>query len=285
MSTYLNAHEMLKEVRYGLDDYSDEKLKGTDTTSVFQNDYLMRKINSAQQRIYSVVFTRKPSLFLESAELTGVDSVYTLPWDFGAIDHFNDDRGRQVHPIRTDALKLEGSVGSDRLYYRKGNTLVLDQSGITDTYTLWYFRKPRNLDQGTAVSGTTNVIQLAESAPKRADYFNGMTIENVTQDWVSTVSDYTAERVATVVGTAEEFDYYGIVSDLPEEFHELVVKRAILEVKAQHPAAKTPPTPAEVQFFNDQLDDVIAAYTGDERDVDPEDIWTDFDSYPYVYYY
>jgi len=278
MGTYFNAYDILSDVRRGLNEYSTAKVQGTDTSGAYTNTQLTNMINSAQRFIYSFLLTRIPEIFLTSTTITGVASVYALPWDFGRLLIFKDDNNRKIYPIAVDKLKVSGSTGNKRLYYRKGNDLVLDRDGITDTYTLWYYKKCRELDQGKSSAGAATSLTLATSAKKIADYYNGMDIENVTDDWVDTISDYTAARVCTITETGAADKYYGIISELPEPFHFLISQRAIMETKAVFPATQEAPKVAEVNFFMEQLIGTLRAYAGSKLDISMEEIWLDFES-------
>ncbi len=278
MSTYLNCREVLKSVRYGLNEYSLAKLNGTDTSGKFQNEYLLRKINDAQRYIYTKVFKRKQNLFLASAALTGVDSVFTLPADFSILLQFRDANGNKVYPIDVDDLKRTGSTGSSRHYYRQGNTLVVDKDGITDTYTLWYLKKCRELTTGQAKAGGDLSITLATSSRKLPDYYNGVTLENETKDWVDTITDYATTRVATITETAAEDDYYGTVSELPEEFHDFIAPRAIMLLNAEFPPNVKKVSAAQKTLWDEEFLSTLQSYCGAANDIPVEDIYTDFSS-------
>lgn len=279
MPTYLNCYTLVEQVRDKLNEYSTAYVQGTDISGKYQNFQVLSGINSAQRFIYSILLTRIPYEFLEEASLTGVDSVFTLPPDFGRLRYFKDENGRQVFPITPQKLKLTASVGSDRRYYRKGNTLVLEKTGISKTYTLYYERKCRELDFGKASAGEATGITLATTfAKKIADYYNGMTIENITQDWVDTIDDYTAGRVATISETAAANDYYGIVSDLPEPFHHLIIPRAVYDITGNYPVTQEKPNKTATQGFFDNLQRTVLAYAGQDQDVDIEDLFLDFDA-------
>ncbi|MCK4252140.1 hypothetical protein KAX97_11880 [candidate division WOR-3 bacterium] len=274
--TYENCYSLLQDVRRDLDEYSDLLVKGLDSSGRYKNSQIVTKINSAQRYIYNLLFPRIPEEFLESAPITGVDAVYDLPWDFGILKEFRDENGHKVHRIGVQHLKSDATTGSDSLYYKKGNTLVLDKDGVTETYTLWYYKKCRDLDQGKASDGGAASIALATTAKKIADYYNGMILENITQDWVDTIDDYTAARVATISETAVASDYYGLVSSLPEPFHALIAPRASLEIRAFSPERQERPTDTEFVMFNGQLLETLRAYAGNAQDITPENIWCNY---------
>lgn len=275
MATYDNCYEILANVRYGINEYSSAYMAGTDTTCPHQNSYLVRMINRAQRHIYNMLLQREKGIFLESASLTGVNSVFTLPWDFGRLAYFKDENGAQVFPVPVQKLKATNATGSDRLYYRDGNTFVLDKAGVTETYTLLYYRKARDLDQGSSSTGGAQTVTLASTAKGIADYYNGMVVENVTDNTVDTISDYTAVRVATVSNTWAASKTYGIVSDLPEMFHFLIAPKAIHYTKAESPVIQEKPTQSELLLWVEMFRETFKAYVGTE-DVDIEEIFCDY---------
>lgn len=276
MSTYENCYEILSQVRQGINEYSTGLLQGTDTSGPHQNSYLVKKINEAVKFIYAILLRRIPEAFFESTSLTGSNSVFTLPWDFGRLLYFKDENGDQVFPLDPKKGKLENETGNDRLYYRSNNTLVLDKAGVSETYTLLYYRKPRELDQGISSAGGSQSLTLATSAKLLADYYNGMKIEVITDDFVDEIADYTAARVATISGTGAASKYYGIVSDLPEPFHHLIAPKAIHLVKLESPVIQEKVTQASLQEWDRQLSMDISAYASAD-DIDYEDLFADYD--------
>jgi len=271
------CYDLLEEVRLGLNEYSDAYVKATDTSGAYVNKYLVKKINSAQKIIYNHLITRIPAEFLESASITGVDSVYALPANFGKLRWFKDDNGLQVRPIEPSDLSVTAATGSDRYYYRKGANLILDRSGVTRTFTLYYFRKPLDLTVGMASAGAATSITLATTARTQADYYNGYTLHNHTQDWYDEIDDYTAARVATISETAVASDYYGIVSDIPETFQHLIAPRALLEIRATSPMRMKPPTAIEYKEWTEQLVEALRGYAGSDLDKNVEDLFFDYE--------
>ena len=269
---------MVESVRRGIGDYSDELVQGTEEGG-FSNEQIVEKVNNAQRYIYAMILKRAPETFLESEDITGVSSVYALPSDFGRLVQFRDEDGRQVHSLKAKQLKLNAATGNDSFYYRKGTDLILDKDNVNKKYTLWYYRYPRDLDYGKATGGAANSITLASTASNTVNYYTGMSIKDVTQDWEYEITAYTTGRVATVSGTAVENDYYGISSDLPNPFHFLIPLKAIIEMKATSPISLEKPTKEEILFFQDQLLNTLNCFSplvDDDEDV--ESLWTDYGS-------
>lgn len=274
MSTYLNAYEILSDVRREINEYSTAYTQATDTSGAYSNEYLLRKINTAQSFIYSLLLSKKPEIFLTSTDITGVSSVYTLPWNFGRLLIFKDENGRKVYPIDIDKLKLSGSTGNQRLYYRKGNNLVLDRDSITETYTLWHYTKCREIITGKASAENT----LATSAKAIADYYNGMILEDITGAQYDEITDYTAARVITSDITLADESYYGFVSELPEPFHFLIADRAVMDLKAKSPISlEKPLAKAEYDLFYEEFRETYRAYAGSAEDISQEEIWLDLE--------
>ena len=271
MPTYKNAYTILSDVREGINEHSVAFVNATDTSGAYTNAWLLTQINRAQKYLYNWLFIRIPEVFLESEDLTGVDSVFTLPVDFGVLKVFTDDNYCKVYEIKADQLKLKSSTGSDRLYYRKGNTLVLDKAGVTDAYRLWYYRRARDLNQGKAAAADT----LATTAAVTADYYNGMIIEDITGTQAATITDYSTDREITSDITLANNSYYGIVSDLPEPFHYLIAPKAILYVK-QSPQSIEKPSRREIDDFNEDFTSVYRAYAK-TLDFSVSDMFTDFE--------
>lgn len=280
MATYWNCYTLLEQLRMQLNEYSSAKVQGTDTSGTYNNTHLLYGLNAAGRFLHAFLMERLPSEFLTEVDLTASSSVFTLPAYFGTLIYFKDDNGRQVFPVGVDNLKLTSATGSDRKYYRKGNTLVLDKAGVSKTYTLYYLKKYRDLNFGQAVSGSGALaIKLATTAVSIADYYNGMTIENITKVWVDTIDDYTAARVATISETAAEDDWYGIVPDFPEWAHHFIIPRAVFEITGNYPVAQEKPNKSASQGFFDSLRIEFLAYGGPAKDIDIEDLFLDFETY------
>jgi len=277
MATYLNGYTLLERVRIQLGEFSTAYVNGTDSTGKYKNFQIMDGINAAQRFIYNTLFTRIPYTFEEEIALTGVSSVYTLPADFGQLRYFKDADGYQIFPISTDQRRTTNSSGSDRRYYRKGNTPVVDKASSTDVCTLIYYRKCRDIHQGKASAGAATSITFSTDAKLIVDYYNGLTIENITKGWVDVIDDYAVTRVATISETAAANDYYGTVSDLPESFHFLMVPRAVFEITGGFPGTKDSKI-SGIEFFQRDLMATLRAYAGAPLDTYPEQLWCSYAS-------
>jgi len=275
--TYLNAYELLSLVRYGLNEHSTAYVQGTDTSGSFQNAHIMQEINNAQRFLHGILFKRFPELFLTSTTLTVTSSLASLPADFFKLRRLENSEGIKIKQISLDEKHLDSYGGQEFFYYRYGNNIKFDQDDYSDTPTLWYYTRPRDLNQGQEAAAGAKTITLASTARKEADYYNGMKIEDVTADWVDTISDYSAARVCTIgTETSVDDDYYGLISELPEFFHHLIAPRAVLMLQSAIPSPDKP-TKAQYLDFQEMLAATLQAYAGTfDGDMTMEDIFYDF---------
>jgi hypothetical protein len=277
MPTYNNCFELVKEVRLGIDEYDDALVSGEDIVGAFNNDFILKQINLVIRELHALIAKRRPSEFLKEESLTAVDSVLTLPSDFGKLVLFRDPFGKKVYSINQDERRFTENTGSERLYYMKGSTLVLDKAGISDTYSLIYKSKPRDIHHGKTSAGGTNSMTLdADRAVKIADYYNGMILEDVTGDAAYTITDYTSARVATISGTGTAGNLYGLVPEIPEWAHVLIGPKAVIYVK-NHPKSKEKPSKTEIAAYQDMFLMLFREYATPDEDVNWEEMFTSFE--------
>jgi len=279
MSTYMNGYELLSQVRYGVNEHSTALVQGTDTSGKYKNEQLMQAINNAQRFLHGILFKRFPELFLTSTTLTVSSSVASLPADFFKLRRLENSEGVKLHEISLDKKHLDSYGGQEYLYYRYGNNIRFDMDSYSDTPTLWYYTRPRDLNQGEEAGAGAKTITLASTARKEADYYNGMQIEDVTADWVDTISDYSAARVCTIgTETSVDDDYYGLISELPEFFHHLIAPRAISILRE---AVVSPKEQRGGSLnFQEMLMTTLQAYAGTlDGDMTMEEVFYDFAPY------
>jgi len=264
MATYIgNAYEILSQVRYAISEFSTAYVQGTDTTGKFQNTELMKHINNAQSYIWSILFGQFPEYFMKSASLTFTSSVASLPSDCFKIKEISDPDGFPISPINLNQRHIT-TGGSEHQYYRYRNTIRIDEDGVSNTGTIWYYQKCRDLDTGLTSAGGALSATLATTAKSIADYYNDMMIENVTDSTVDTITDYATTRVCVVSNTWASSKYYGIVSDLPEIFHPLISEYAVLQLK-KDPRVPLQVSPSDSSLFNEMLRESMGSFAGTQN--------------------
>jgi hypothetical protein len=272
---YQNCYALLEEVRSELNEYSTALCQGTDTAGSYDNSDIVRKLNVSQRFLFNLLFVRFPDLFLTSSDVTGSSGVYTVPSDLFRLCNITNSNGDKIYPISIQTKHKANSTGSAYLYYRKGNTIVIDD-GTSNTLTFNYYKTPKELTQGQSKGGGATSITLANSARAVADYYNNVIIENVSDNWFDTITDYTAARVATIATRCSVGKFYGTVSELPEDFHHLISKRTSLMLKNQVVSPQDVKI-AEVGDFREDLTETLRSFTGTwGSDVSPEELFYDF---------
>ncbi|MDP2363733.1 MAG: hypothetical protein Q8M94_08185, partial [Ignavibacteria bacterium] len=132
---------------------------------------------------------------------------------------------------------------------------------------------------GMSSAGAALSLTLATTARKEADYYNDMTIENITDDWTDTISDYATTRVCTITQTGAASKYYGIVSELPEAFHHLIGPRAIILMRDIITSPEKP-TVTGLKAFQEMLAEALRSYAGTQHtDITWSSIFEDFEVY------
>ncbi len=272
-----NAYEILSQVRYGLNEYSEAKVQGTDTTGPFPNSLLMRNINNAQYHLWSVIFEQFPEQFLKVDQaLSIVSSVAALPSDCFKIRQISDTNKYPIEPIRFEQRHVTSGLGSKYGYYRYKNSVRLDKDSVTESGYITYYQKCRELDTGMTSAGGALSATLATTSKAIADYYNDMLIENVTDSTVDTITDYSAARVCTVSNTWAASKYYGLVSDLPEIFQPLISEYTILQMK-KNPAVPLQVTAADIALLKDMIISSLKSFGGTQNtDYDFDSMINDF---------
>ncbi|MBL0716799.1 MAG: hypothetical protein JJV89_02010 [Desulfosarcina sp.] len=278
---YDNCYAIVSEIRHNLNEYSLSLVQGAEQ-GAFANEAIIHKINAAQSFLFATLSQRIPDLFTAIIELTGVDSVYTLPANFSTIEWFKDNSGVPIVPIQHKYIVPTAYTGLKNTYYRVGNELRINRSGIVEVCTLYYRWKPRKITSGKSTDGALNSITLDINAVDRPNYYEGMILENITQDWSSEIDLYRTsvanKRVATMEDdtvTCDTGDYYGIVSDLPEEFHPLITAKATIMMKST-PLSQDKPSRSEINDFEMVFIETLRAFAGTAVDVNIDELFTNY---------
>lgn len=268
---------MLEEIRTDLNEYSSALMTASET-GVYDNTDIVRKINQSQRYIWNMLFQRFPELFFTSSSVSGSSGSYTIPTDLFKLSHIINSDGDKIYPISIKQKHLSNSSGQSNQYYWYGNTLVKDD-GSSGALTFYYYKTVKDLTQGVSTAGGALSLTLATTAKAVADYYNGLTIENITDGWATTVSDYSAARVCTLAsGTGAASKYYGTVSELPEPYHHLISRRAMIMLK-NHVVSPQDNKIPEVKDFQEDLIETLRSYTGSISDVSLDELFYSFEPY------
>lgn len=270
------AKQMLSDLGVTQNDLTSV-LVGSDTEGMYSVDQVRNAMNAATQRIHALIAKRLPAeeFLAGPSDISFSSSVATLPWNFGRMVWLKDTAGRKMFQVKPRHLREASETGVGRYYWRAGQTLTIDKASVTGTYTIFYEKRPRDIDFGIAAAGGAASITLAASARKTADYYNNMEIVDITSDWIDTIDDYSAARVATISETAAADDFYGIVPEIPEAFHYLIAPLATLLMGSTFPIAKSKPGPQAYQLINEMLNDTISFYGAPSLEDEPVDLMTD----------
>ena len=226
----MNAKEQLDFIR----DMVNEA-----TAAHWEDVGLVRRLNSAQERVALRVAMTAGQWLVKSADLTPVASIITLPVDcskplyleetgtgepidwLGSVTHRRVSRGIGA-AVESGALEA----------YPLQATLEVNRASYVTGVTLWYQRRVPKLHTGDAAGAGIGSLTLAADANRvyLADYYTGMVLEQynaakATATYVtfrSAISAYTAAGVCTVTGTPTNAFAYGMISVLPEETHLLM---------------------------------------------------------------
>lgn len=228
----MNAWEQMKFVR---------DLLGEDVAVHWSDVNLVRRLNTAQDRVALRVAQVGGQWLVKSASVTPVASVITLPSDCSKPIYIEET----VSGIPVDWLssvthrRVSRGIGANIPYglmalegYPLANTIEINQDQYVTGCTLWYQRRVPKLSAGDAVAGAAQSITLAADSNRvyLANYYANVGVEQynaagATAAYVTlrdVITASTAAGVCTVTGTPTTGYAYGTVSVLPEETHLLM---------------------------------------------------------------
>jgi len=242
----MDAYKMFMEVRQNI---------GEESASHWTDREILMKLNGTQKRLWSKLGQVPGDWLVDSVSVTALASVITLPSDCAKPIYLEDSSGYEI-PISdtvrekrlTDPTGL--SLESPGLIaYPLGNTLVINTTGDSSTYTLWYIARYRDLALGVAGANSgANALHLEAGMMPRIedDYYNDAKVRTYTTgtyapELEDTITDYVGSTlIATVSGTPAETDLYGTVSQLPEESYMVMVWQTTVDCLAKPSAAIDP---------------------------------------------
>jgi hypothetical protein len=234
----MNSYEQIMTMRDFL---------GEQVPAHWTDRFLLTCLNQVQEKITQKIAKAPGGWLVTSEDVTPVASVVTLPTDCakpvymevksnGAPISFNVEVGERRVSRRSDIYNTYTIQSSMLEAYREFNQIVVNRDSYTDECTLWYQFKVPDLHVGLASAGGTTSLTLSANdgpygdmgfgAKAIADYYNSAKIAVVSgtgSGTITTISDYTAARVATTAaGTFGDDSVYGTISRLPEQCHHLM---------------------------------------------------------------
>jgi hypothetical protein len=242
----MDAYEMLNQVRNDVGEL----------TEVHWSDLaLLRKLNFETLKLWMQLGLQAGDILLKSATVTFASSEVALPSDCDKPIYLENGDGYAVPislTVREKNLFATAPYLSYNLNYSaylQGETLKLNQAGISGNWTLWYYGAYKDMAYGTggASCGASALHFDAAKQPSIVDdYYNTLTVNTYNSSTgarklTSTISDYTGSTlVAVVTGTPAAGDIYGTENQLPIQGHWLVVQRVILSCLSKPSAAIDP---------------------------------------------
>jgi hypothetical protein len=227
-----NAYDMLDLLRDNV---------GEAVAAQWSDLNLLRRLNLAYASVVRMVSESSGQWLVKSTSLTAVDSVLTLPFDCAKPIYIEDSDGNPVSWLNSVAQRSMSRQAASGLSTFQGteayplkNTIEVNTSGNTGTFTLWYQQRYIELHAGTAAAGgvASLTLQASRRADKRNDYYNGAEIEVISGNSPGryTISDFVGSTRVLTLATTSTFstDNYGIVPITPPECNNLIVLEATL---------------------------------------------------------
>lgn len=227
---------------------------GEESESHWTDLGILRKMNFAYKQLWMQLAMQAGDWLLYEGTITLTDSEGSLPSDCAKPVYMEDSNG-YVIPINLTVREKKRSEfvntafeESTKIAYLVGNTLVVNQTGLSGTYTLWYVKRFVELAWGTCGANCAASALHLDSTMNPSitnDYYNGVGVvvydatAGVNLD--TTITDYVGSTlIATITGTPVQNDYYGTKIELPEEALPVLVWRVTLSCMAKPSAALDP---------------------------------------------
>ena len=252
-----NAFEMFLDLRSNINEDFGAEEHWTDRR-------LLSVLNAAQRDVALMFAKGQGDWLVTSTSVTPSSSKITIPSDCVRPLYLETTTGYKI-PIdstvreRYVSRPYGSSVSTEA--YLEDLYIVINQSSFTDACTLWYEKRIPDLHFGVADTGTgasALVLDKGNSPSYVNDYYNNAVVETMdTTDYYvkirSTISDYTAAtRTCVITGTATASDYYGTISLLPVEAHDLIVLKATVKALSK-PSSSIDPND-KANFRRDEKD-------------------------------
>lgn len=240
----MNAYEMLEQLRYNI---------GETTEAHWKDKMLLRQLNLEHSEVARKVLDSPGDWLLEkSSSITPSSSQLSLPSDCvkpAAIEEVAS--GRVVLVRGTVRERRTGRQAGTTLSagtveaYLIGNKIEINMDSYSEACYIWYQKRVIELHAGVCGSGTdgTHVeFELAHWPSGVDDYYNDIMVEvrdetdhklNVNQAITDYVGLTGVAEIASAAATPASGDFYGTVSQLPNEALPVVILRATTKALAR----------------------------------------------------
>lgn len=231
----MNAYQMSLRARENVGEKEPERWVAVE---------ILAKLNSAQRRIGQYLSTSPGDWLVVSDDFTPVNSVITLSSDVAKPVYMEEKSTGYAIPFSTTirdrrlTLPVGASLGENihEAYFLQ-NQIVVNAVGYATEVTLWYEQRIKDMHFGIAGDGseaTAIEFPLDMEPSVDDDAYNTLKIETVGSRLSDTITDYDAStRIATITGTPTAGEYYGTVSQLLKESHDLIVLMATVSCLAK----------------------------------------------------
>lgn len=240
----MNAYEMIEQIRYNI---------GETVAAHWGDRQLLRQLNLEHMDVARKVLDSPGDwLLTKSDSITPSSSQLALPSDCvkpAAVEEVSSGR---VVPISTTIRerrisRMSGTSLSSGVVeaYLIGNYIEVNQESFTEPCYIWYQKRVVELHMGEcgASSGATAVhFELANWPSGVDDYYNGVVVQvrDQTDNVLNVneaISDYAGQTgIATIADptvTPASGDFYGTVSQLPEELMPWIILRTTTKALAR----------------------------------------------------
>ncbi len=236
-------------------------------SSFLSGPEVWRKLDNANKEICRIISREDPTYFVQKYTFTTVaDQVlYDLPLNarLGSRILFTEDDDDSVEILPVQELRVHLNYDSAGIVNLTSNRFILENDQVRlmsnpssgQSITVWYIPSFGQMIEGEVQSATTTTFAPFTVTPNyslnygsvdaRADYYNGMTVQILSNDGVGDVrkiSDYAggSSKTATISSAwsttptpkdsgGSSVSTFAISSPVPEDFHQMVPMRAAID--------------------------------------------------------
>lgn len=247
----MNAYEQITMMRYMLVESS---------AGHWQDTELIGRLNAAQRRLALYIGQQPGGWLIKRKTVTASGGEIDWPVDCAKPVYLEEvSSGAPIGFTTSVQDRLVGRVSAAGGYpiateaYLLRKKIVVNKEDYSGQCYFWYQQRVPDLHVGTASAGGTDTITLSRGdglenaqgfgAKPIEDYYVGVNLQIVDgtgEGTIAEITEYAANREATVEGTFDDDSDYAMISLLPEDCHELMYHEAALAALSKPAAALDP---------------------------------------------